>query len=216
MWGGGSCVSGSQPSGVVVLVPSTLCFSSITSEEPRSQTSRRAVQPASSADGTVEDFTRLDDSPSGALCLRVERGSDVLCRGNRNAAKYYRRGMVSHCAEPKIVGRTPLLCNNSGLYHGGKKVTWDGRNVLTPRMLPVFPLTCECAWWVSLCRQTGCCRRSASPLLVDLLRLCGFFLFSRRKLQNQRLHLFIFRFFSVVSWLNSRNLCSDVCWQPVF
>lgn len=57
-----------------------------------------------SGDGTVEDFTRLDESLLGTLYHRVERESDVLCRTNRNATKNCHCGMVSHYLEPKIVG----------------------------------------------------------------------------------------------------------------
>lgn len=69
---------------------------------------------------------------------RVERPSDVLWNRNRNASrkKNCHCGMVSYLLELKIVRLDSAIMQLQWTVSRREKVTWDGWNVLTLRMLP--------------------------------------------------------------------------------
>lgn len=75
-----------------------------------------------SGDGAVEDFTRLDDSPLGTL-YHTEWKERVMyyAGGTELPLKIAILAWLQSIRCRKQLGWTPLLCNYSRLYHGGKR-----------------------------------------------------------------------------------------------
>lgn len=176
---------------------------------------------SSSSDGSVEDFTSLDDS---AVSYRVWK-ERMMCYsgGNGNGTKNCHCGMVSpHYLELKIVGVDSSIMQLQWTVSLREKVTWDGWNVLTKNVASHFPLTSICVWWGSSCSLAGFYSRedehfirlSCASLYWQLLLLFKYWLVWIFFLFSKHLSLNISHMLSSLS-IFSNGLCENLLIKPL-